>query len=151
MKKIKLLVLGALILLCFTGCGSSKTLECSKSEDAEGMKTTMTYTMKFKSDKVNYLKMGMDFEATTEEVKEYWSYSIGMVDSMFSEYEEKDGLKIDSKNDEDNYKYTFSMELDLDKLTDEDLEELELDDVADSSSTYDEVKKDAEADGFTCK
>ena len=61
------------------------------------------------------------------------------------------GLKVTFKNDEKNYSYNLTFDVDLTKVKDENLEKYDLDSIVDSTSTLEEVKENAEKDGFTCK
>ena len=150
MKYFKGFFICLVAVVLLTGCGSKK-LTCSQSSDESGMKTEMKYTIGFKSDKPSTIKTETKMTATSDEVKESWSMMAGFMELGFADFKDKAGVKIDSKNDEKKYTYTLTMDIDLNKISDDDLEGLDLSDIANSTSGYDDVKKDAEDAGFTCK
>ena len=111
-RGVKLFAILAVSVLFMTGCGGEKTLTCTNSEESSGIKMNQEVTMTFKDDKVTYVKMSIDNEATDDNV---------------------------------------SLEIDLTKASDDALSEYGLDGIADEKATYEDTKKEAEADGFTCK
>ena len=55
------------------------------------------------------------------------------------------------ENQEKDYTYKITIDVDVTKAKDEDLAEYDLDGLADAEGTYDSVKEQAEKSGFTCK
>lgn len=149
-RVVKLFAILAGSLLLMTGCGGEKTLTCTNSEENSGMKMDQEVTMTFKDDKVTYVKMSIDNEATDDTIIDNWDMFVSMLDSQFEETE-KDGVSLKTNNNKDKHTYNVSLEIDLTKASDDALAEYGLDDIADEKATYEDTKKEAEADGFTCK
>ncbi len=149
-RGVKLFAILAGSLLLMTGCGGEKTLTCTNSEENSGMKMDQEVTMTFKDDKVTYVKMSIDNEATDDTIIDNWDMFVSMLDSQFEETE-KDGVSLKTNNNKDKHTYNVSLEIDLTKASDDALAEYGLDDIADEKATYEDTKKEAEADGFTCK
>ena len=149
-RGVKLFAILAGSLLLMTGCGGEKTLTCTNSEENSGMKMDQEVTMTFKDDKVTYVKMSIDNEATDDTIIDNWDMFVSMLDSQFEETE-KDGVSLKTNNNKDKHTYNVSLEIDLTKASDDALAEYGLDNIADEKATYEDTKKEAEADGFTCK
>lgn len=149
MKKLKLFALAIIALLVMTGCGE-KTLTCTNTEEASGLEMGQEVVMKFKNDKVNYVKMTIDAKATSDTIKNNWDLFASTLKGQYSDTE-KEGVKLTTKNDEKNYSYKISLEVDLEKASEDALAEYDLDGIADKDSSMEDVKKAAEEDGFTCK
>lgn len=150
MRKLKLLALAVVATIVMTGCGGEKTLTCTNSQEASGVNMEQEIVMKFKDDKVNYVKMTVDAKATDDTIKNNWSLFASTLEQQYSNKEDK-GVKLTTKNDEKNYSYKISLEVDLEKADEESLSEYDLDGIADKNSSMSDVKKSAEEDGFTCK
>ncbi len=149
-RGVKLFGILAVSILFITGCGGEKTLTCTNSEEDSGIKMNQEVTMTFKDDKVTYVKMSIDNEATDDTIIDNWDMFASMLDSQFEETD-KDGVKLSTDNNADKHIYNVSLEIDVEKASDDALSEYGLDGIADANATYEDTKKDAEADGFTCK
>ena len=149
-RGVKLFAILAVSVLFMTGCGGEKTLTCTNSEEDSGIKMNQEVTMTFKDDKVTYVKMSIDNEATDDTIIDNWDMFASMLDSQFEETD-KDGVKLSTDNNADKHIYNVSLEIDVEKASDDALSEYGLDGIADANATYEDTKKDAEADGFTCK
>lgn len=149
MKGLKLLVIVVIGLFCLTGCGE-KTLTCTHSEEDSGLKMDQEIAMTFKDDTVTRVKMSISATATDDDIKDYWGSFISMMESQYEEKNE-DGVKLTLTNDEDNYKFNMTVDIDVTKASDDALAEYDLDGIADTTATYEDTKAEAEADGFTCK
>lgn len=149
MKGLKTVFIVIIGLLCLTGCGE-KRLTCTHEENDSGVKTNQKIEMKFKDDKVTAIKMSIDSKATDEEAKSSWNMVTSLLEAAYEEVDEE-GLKVTFKNDEKNYSYNLTFDVDLAKVKEENLEKYNLDSIVDSTSSLEEVKKSAEEDGFTCK
>ena len=149
MKKLKLLVVTVFGLLLLTGCGE-KTLTCTNSESSSGIDMGQEAVIKFKGEKVSYVKLTIDAKATSSLIKNNWST---FADTLGKQYTDKKatGIKVTTKNDSKNYTYKISIEVDVNKAKDDDLKDYSLDGIAEKTSTYKEVKESAEASGFKCK
>lgn len=149
-RGVKLFGILAVSILFITGCGGEKTLTCTNSEEDSGIKMKQEITMTFKDDKVSYVKMSIDNEATDDTIIDNWDMFVSMLDSQFEETD-KDGVKLKTNNNADKHIYNVSLEINVEKASDDALSEYGLDGIADANATYEDTKKDAEADGFTCK
>ena len=149
-RGVKLFGILVVSMLFITGCGGEKTLTCTNSEEDSGIKMNQEVTMTFKDDKVSYVKMSIDNEATDDTIIDNWDMFASMLDSQFEETD-KDGVSLKTNNNKDKHIYNVSLEIDVEKASDDALSEYGLDGIADANATYEDTKKDAEADGFTCK
>ncbi len=150
-RGVKLFAILTVSLLLITGCGNNeKTLTCTNSEESSGIKMNQEVTMTFKDDKVTYVKMSIDNEATDDTIINNWDMFASMLDSQF-EQTNKDGVSLKTNNNKDKHTYNVSLEIDLTKASDDTLAEYDLDGIANETATYEDTKKSAEADGFTCK
>ena len=149
-RGVKLFAILAVSVLFMTGCGGEKTLTCTNSEESSGIKMNQEVTMTFKDDKVTYVKMSIDNEATDDTIIDNWDMFASMLDSQFEETD-KDGVSLKTNNNKDKHIYNVSLEIDVEKASDDALSEYGLDGIADANANYEDTKKDAEADGFTCK
>lgn len=149
MKGLKLLTIVVVGLLCLTGCGE-KTLTCTNTEEDNGVKMVQEAQMTFKDDQVTKVRMSIEATATDNDIKEYWGSFISAMESQYEEVDEE-GVKLTLTNDEKNYKFNMTVEVDVTKASEDALVEYDLEQLADTTATLEEVKKEAEADGFTCK
>ena len=106
--------------------------------------------MTFKDDQVTKVRMSIEATATDDDIKEYWGSFISAMESQYEEVDEE-GVKLTLTNDEKNYKFNMTVEVDVTKASEDALVEYDLEQLADTTATLEEVKKEAEADGFTCK
>ena len=151
MRGVKLFGILAVSVLFITGCGNSeRTLTCTNSEEDSGLKMSQEVTMTFKDDKINYVKLSIDSEATNDTIIDNWDVFASMMGSQFEESNE-DGINLSTNNDADNHIFNVSLEIDLEKANEDALSEYGLDDITDGNASYEDIKENAEADGFTCK
>ncbi len=150
-RGVKLFGILAVSVLFITGCGNSeRTLTCTNSEEDSGLKMSQEVTMTFKDDKINYVKLSIDSEATNDTIIDNWDVFASMMGSQFEESNE-DGVNLSTNNDVDNHIFNVSLEIDLEKANEDALSEYGLDDITDGNASYEDIKENAEADGFTCK
>ena len=150
-RGVKLFGILAVSVLFITGCGNSeRTLTCTNSEEDNGLKMSQEVTMTFKDDKINYVKLSIDSEATDDTIIDNWDVFASMMGSQFEESNE-DGVNLSTNNDVDNHIFNVSLEIDLEKANEDALSEYGLDDITDGNASYEDIKENAEADGFTCK
>lgn len=149
-RGVKLFAILAVSVLFMTGCGGEKTLTCTNSEESSGIKMNQEVTMTFKDDKVTYVKMSIDNEATDDTIIDNWDMFASMMESQF-EASDEDGVKLSTDNDSTNHIYNVSLEIDLEKASEDALKEYNLDGITDANATYEDTKKEAEDSGYTCK
>lgn len=146
MKKKFMLCVPVLALgLLTSGCGNTKVLECTMSEDNDGMEMSQVVKATYKKDALS--KADMTMKITVDE--EYSEYMDLFESSLTSEFHELEGQKGVTMNIEtkDNT-LIFSLVADLNSMSDEAKEEL---DMEEDVGTYDEAKKYFEEEGYTCK
>lgn len=145
MKGLKILIV-LIGLFCLTGCGN-KNLTCTLVDDSNGVKTTQTVKMSYKDDALTKTKMSIEVIAIDDEVKDTWNLIMG--ESVIDDINE-DGLKITTENDNKKYRFNTTVDIDYTKASAELLEEYGFEPY-DSKITYDEMKRLATEDGYTCK
>lgn len=132
MKKGKLALLLPVAALALTGCGSSKTLTCTKTETSEGMETKAAVEIKFKKDTVEAMNLTIDLKLP-EEYKDQKKELMDTYKNMMSGVdvkETKDGIQITADSDSE---YFDSFDIDKGK------------------AKYEDAKKAFEDQGFKCK
>jgi len=147
MKKKFMLCVPVLALgLLTSGCGNTKVLECTMTDDSSnGMEMTQTVKATYKKDSLT--KMDMTMKVTVdEEYEDYMDMLEASLTSEFENLEGKKGIKIDTNTK--NNVLTFSLVADIDKMDEETKEELNM---VEGTETYEEAKEGLEADGYTCK
>ena len=135
LKGLVLLVLMGLIVISLTGCGSDKLVATKTSEDDTMGKYEETITVTFKKDKVETIKMEMEFEK--EEIAQTMSglFSLGM--QSMDESETK-GFEVK----QDGKKLVISMDA---------AAYAESEGVSDEEMTKESLKKSLEESGYTVK
>ena len=150
-RGVKIFGILAVSVLLITGCGNSeKTLTCTSSEEDSGLKMSQEVTMTFKDDKISNVKMSIDNEATDDTIIDNWDMFVSMLETQFEKTDE-DGVKLSTDNDTANHIYNVSLEVDLEKASDDSLSKYDLDGIADENATYEDTKKELEDSGYTCK
>lgn len=142
MKKVMSLFVAVLTLILVTGCGSSKTLTCTQTEDGQEIKVVATTN---NDDKITKVKMEMTM---TAETKEELDAGVAILELSKAAFNEKEGIKMDVKKS--GLKATMTVEFDLTKVSKETLEELGFDEFS-ADLTGAEFKKNSEENGATCK
>lgn len=140
MKKY-LIALVALLIVA-TGCGNGKKLTCTKEDDEANSVVNIQFD---KNDVVTT----MEIVATTKFEKELnetekaalEEYAATMCEDYPDDFAD---CKINVSSKSLELKITY----DIANMTEEEKEEFGF---SEESGTYDEMKKDAEKDGFTCK
>ena len=150
MRGVKLFGILAISVLFITGCGNQKTLTCSMSEEDDGLSMNQELNVVYEEDKIANVRMSMDAKITDDQYQEYWDMFVSM---MESQYEEKnaDGIKLSTKSNDDNYTFNITLDVDLEKASADDLATYDLEDLADETATYEELKEQLEESGYTCK
>ncbi len=135
--KRKLIALTALLVtaVTLTGCGNTKTLTCTATENGE----KETYTYKFSKDKLTKATIKAEMEAESEEQAQEYKKSAEEEGAGLFE-----GEGITTKVEVKGKKVMATIEMDIEKMSEEDKATV-------ANKTYDEIKKEAEEDGYTCK
>lgn len=143
----KRILLGALVVSCIllSGCGT-KNLSCSKTEKEDGFSAEEKIEAKFVGNEVTNVSLNMTMTLDNE-YKDNKDLFISMLESKFTNYKNKDGLKfeISSKSDTE---IDLVLDADLKKMSEDDKKELDL---IDTKGNYDATKKEFIEQGFTCK
>ena len=138
------------VVLLVTACGSEETLTCSSKDESSGLSMEQVVDMTFKDDKINKVKLTFNTKATNELYQEAWDEIIESLDEQFNE-SNSSGVSLTKENDADNYTYKIELSVDLDKASADALDEYDLSDMLEDDSTLEEIKKDLEDSGYTCK
>ncbi len=142
MKKICSLFIAVLFIVSLTGCGSSSKNEITCTTEQDGTKVIATVRTD-KDDKVTGVKMSTEMTASS---KEELDTTYELMKLAEDEMNKNDGVKYSiSKKD---LKLIMTVDLDFNKASDEVKSELGMDDI---DTTGAEFKKNAEAEGATCK
>lgn len=152
MKKLRVLGISFALASCFllAGCGNEKVLTCSINQEQSGLSMDQIAEITFSDDKVSNVKLTVDSKATSDTIKDNWDTFTKSLDSQFPD-SNKTGIKLTKENQEKDYTYKITIDVDVTKAKDKDLAEYNLDGLADAEGTYDSVKEQAEKSGFTCE
>ncbi len=153
MKKISMLFIGLVAIVLVTGCGTKETekkLVCTSTQKEEGMSVEQVISMTFKNDKLNRMTMDVNTKITDDEVKENWSLFTQSMDEQNKE-SDKDGVSLNVTKDDQNHEYKVTLDIDVEKASEEALKEHGFEGLRDDNSTLKDNKKSAEKDGFTCE
>lgn len=139
MKKIGLIMgcFGVIVLL--TGCGGSKSLECSMTNDNQ----TQTFYLNFGTD--DLLQSGT-FNYRIQLSEEEQAYLDDLMTELEDQFDssEFEGVKVDVTNNGKDI-VDVNMSFDADEMSEVLGQEI------DDSVTYDYIKEDLEDSGYVCK
>lgn len=150
MKNLKVLVAFLAVGVLLTGCGKKETLTCTNTQTASGVSMDQEVKIAFNGRDVENIKMTVNSKATTDIIKKNWNVFASTLDKQYPN-EDKNGIKVTTKNDDKNYTYDITIEIDLDKADKKSLSKYNLGDIANAKGSAKEVKESAEKSGFTCK
>lgn len=147
MKRSVLLGSALVSMLLLSGCGNStKTLSCSLEQSENGFSAKQTIEAKFVGNEVK--NVGLDMTMTLDdELKDNKDLLISSLEEEFEEYQNKEGLDFNINSTSDT-EIKLTLNADLEKMSDEDKEELDL---VDTTGDYEATKKELEDEGYTCK
>ncbi len=150
MKKIKLL--GTISIFCFllSGCGNGQVLSCSMTQEQSGATMKQTVDITFKKEKVSNVKMAIDTKVTDDVSDSDWNSLVDMLDEQYPAAD-KNGFKLTRNNDEKKRSYKITIDVDVNKVKEDDLAEYDLEGLAGAQGTYDDIKEQMENSGLTCK
>ena len=142
MKKLCSLFLAIVCLTVVTGCGSSKNeITCTMTEDGQKVVATVRTD---KDDKITNVKMSTSMEAPSKEELEL---AYGLLNVSVGAMNSANGVKASVSKK--NLTLTMTIQVDLTKISDEDLDKLDFD--FSNTATGTEFKKNAIESGATCK
>lgn len=144
-NKVMLCVPVLALGLLTSGCGNTKVLECSMSEENDGMEMSQVVKATYKKDALSKVDMTMKV-TVDEEYAEYMDLFTTSLTSEFKNLEDKKGVTLNSETKDNTL--TFNLVADLDKMDNDAKEEL---DMEEDAGTYEEAKKYFEEEGYTCK
>lgn len=143
-KRVLLGALAGVALLLSTGCGGSKTLVCTMTEEETGATMTMQMNVSFKDDVATKFDATIDMNVE-DEYASYTDLLVSSLEEQFSSFEDS-GIDVDVKSS--GNKVTASLGANFEQLTEDQKEELGFDP---AENTYDAVKSQLEDTGMTCK
>lgn len=140
MKKLKVLGLVVMVCVLMTGCGDSgKKLTC---KGKEGNADTEAIVKFDKEEKINFVTIKSSSEATS---KEEAKAAKTILDTTYGpQFEKVEGVSY--KSEVKNKRVTMILDIDISKTADDVKASF-----ATSASTYDEIKKEYEDKGYSCK
>ncbi len=141
-KKILLGFVATAMLFSLTGCG--KSLECTMSEEGDGMTMTQTMNVGFNGDKAANLKADISVKLD-EQYTDYIDEFEDTLKEQFKDFEQS-GMTLDVKSGKDNV--SVIIEADFENMTDEQKNEIGFNS---ESNNYDDIKSSLEDSGYTCK
>lgn len=145
MKKYLGLTLIIVIVTLLSGCSFTKTLECEKSYNENGIDQVKKVKAWFKNDSLVKVKMDTTVDLTGKEKSYVDSYKKAL-DKVYKEDFNKTGISTESKVD--SSKVYSSVVFNLEEMNDKDKQTLGIDGL---NKTLDDAKKSYENDGYTCK
>lgn len=150
MKKIKLL--GTISIFCFllSGCGNGQVLSCSMTQEQSGATMKQTVDITFKKEEVSNVKMAINTKVTDDVSDSDWNSLVDMLDEQYPAAD-KNGFKLTRNNDEKKRSYKITIDVDVNKVKEDDLAEYDLEGLAGAQGTYDDIKEQMENSGLTCK
>ena len=137
MKKY-LIALVALLIIT-TGCGNTKKLTCTLEKEDSTNEMVMTYEKDELVKVVGTSTIYAKEEVSEDDLKLYETFTCELLGS---------GEHVECSVEANGKNVEVKIVMDLAKMTDAELEEMGY---SKENSSYDEMKKDAEADGYTCK
>ena len=153
MKKISMLFLCFAVILLVTGCGTEdkeQKLVCTTTEKEEGMDILETISMTYKNNKLSHMTMEVNTKITDPDIQNNWELFTETMDEQNEEFT-KDGISLKIENNKQNYEYTTTLDIDIAKASEEDLEEQGFSGLKDDDSTLESTKEEAEKDGAVCE
>ena len=134
----------AISLLLLTGCGNTKTLVCTQTQDENGMSMTTEMNVTFKNDEASEFTMTADMEVE-DTYKDYMDQFKSIMEESFSSFKENGmDVTIDSKDTT----VTATISANFNEMTEDEKEEIGF---TSSDNSYDSVKQSLEDSGFTCE
>ncbi len=153
MKKISMIFLSLVVIFIITGCGAigkkEKKLVCTTTQDEEGMNIEQVMSMTYKNDKLKYMTMEVNAKIKDSSIQDNWEEYKKMLDSESKTFD-KEGISLKVNVNDKNYEYKVILDIDVEKVSEEDLEEQGLSGLKDDTNSLEENKKSAEEDGATC-
>ena len=153
MKKIGMLFAIVLGVFLMTGCGEVKEKEqklvCTSTQTEDELSMDQIITMTYKNDKLKRMTMEVKTQITDSRVKENWDEFKNSMAENNQEFN-KDGISQKIEIDDQNYKYSIILDVDLENATEEALKEQGFEGLKDDDSTIEESKELAEKDGSVC-
>ena len=162
MKKISMIFLCFTVILLVTGCGpdilvskqntadKEKTLICTTTENEEGMDILETISMTYKNNKLSHMTMAVSTKISDPDIQNNWDLFIESMNEQNEEFT-KDGISLKIENNKQNYEYTTTLDIDITKASEEDLEEQGFSSLKEDDSTLESTKEEAEKDGAVCE
>ncbi len=153
MKKICVTILGVLLVICLTGCGNTKVLECSKKIVGSDMNIYQNIKYTFKNDKLVKQYLVTEFkDITADNIEQTWDTQVEKFTNQ-NQPVDVDGFKRTVKSGDKNHTFKVTIDIDYTKTTNQILESYKINTDGINEVTYDELKQSTLADEYTisCK
>ena len=153
MKKLSRIFLCFIAILLVTGCGTEdkeQKLVCTTTEKEEGMDILETISMTYKNNKLNHMTMEVNTKITDPDIQNNWELFVESMDKQNEEFT-KDGISLTIDNNKETYEYKTTLDIDIEKASEEDLDEQGFSGLKDDDSTLESSKEAAEKDDATCE
>lgn len=141
-------------MLFITGCDliqeKGQKLVCTISENEYGRNVEQITSVTYKNDKLNHLTKEVNTNVNDSSLKSEWEKYRQYIVENYKEFSKK-GISLKVEIDDQNYKYTTTLEVDFDKVSEEDIKEQGLEDLVENQSTIEDLKKLSEENGATCE
>lgn len=145
MKKYLYCVFVFLFIFLISGCGSNKSLKCTRDNDYNNQLTmNQKLNISFKNDKLNKLSMEMNVSLSDE----YLSFRDSLIESAESEFKEINSKAVSYSTKQSDNGFTFNVKVDYNKLSNEEKQDLY---IVDYEKDYNGIKTELIDAGYNCK
>ncbi len=145
MKKYLVVCFTIIMISIVTGCGSNKTLKCSKEDNSSIMNKKETYTITFKKDTITKVEYIEDI-AVAENYSVYIQQLEESLKGVFTGFEGMNGFEVTSTTDKNNIK--IAVNIDLSKMDEASKKSL---DIVDTKQNFNDAKQTFEKQNYQCK
>ncbi len=154
MEKISMIFLSLLVIVLMAGCGKVEEKEqeliCTNTENEDGMIIEQVISMTYKNNKLKNMSMKVNTRITDTTIQENWEAFKEIMDEDNEEFD-KDGIRLKVDTNDQTYEYSTTLDIDVEKASEEDLTEQGFEGLKDDESTIEDSKKEAEKDGSVCE
>lgn len=149
MKKVGVVLVGLATVMLAGGCGGGDKLTCTKTKDSSEYVQEQKMAVTVKSEKIKKMEITSDTTFNKASDKEIET-NYDLLKNLYSNFDEE-GIDIEVTKDKKSVKAVIS--IDFDKAKEEDVKQFtsSYSNEKNDKISIDDIKKDMENDGFTCK